>query len=176
MTRQINFYISAQIGQLTLLQRVRPNKKLSPGLRKRWRCRCSCGNIVIVPEMYMKRDAHPKRDCGCVAKAKNNTLAARHPDMYSIWYMMNYRCQNPKHDHYKNYGGRGISVCKAWHVDTPGAFEQFVKDVGIRPSPSHSIDRIDNDGNYTPTNVKWSTAREQAANTRLTNPTRRPTQ
>jgi hypothetical protein len=75
---------------------------------------------------------------------------------------MRYRCMNPKNKDYANYGGRGITVCENWMQ----SFDSFIKDVGYRPSPLHSLDRIDNDGNYEPNNVRWATAMQQANNRR----------
>ena len=74
------------------------------------------------------------------------------------------RCRNPKDARYKDYGGRGITVCKEWEA----SFSQFLVDVGPKPSPEHSIDRIDTDGSYEPNNVRWSTPVEQARNKRNT--------
>ncbi len=81
---------------------------------------------------------------------------------YFIWYGMKTRCYNPHHVSFPLYGGRGIKVCDQWLHDVV----QFLKDVGRRPSPLHSLDRLDNDGNYEPGNVKWSTAAEQMTNRR----------
>ena len=75
---------------------------------------------------------------------------------------MRYRCMNPMNKSYKNYGGRGIKVCKEWAE----SFECFINDVGYKPSPAHSLDRINNDGDYEPQNVRWATAKEQANNRR----------
>jgi len=76
---------------------------------------------------------------------------------YHCWRAMLARCNNPNATGYSNYGGRGIRVCPQWLTD----FRTFVADVGPRPSMDHSIDRIDNDGHYEPSNVKWSTTEEQ---------------
>ena len=80
----------------------------------------------------------------------------------ATWFNMIYRCTNPEHKDYKYYGGRGITVCQRW-LDS---FEDFKKDIGERSSPQHTIDRIANEGNYEPSNVKWSTRKEQRNNQR----------
>lgn len=74
--------------------------------------------------------------------------------------MMKTRCSNPNVDNYKHYGGRGVTVCERWLH----SFESFLADMGKKPSPQHSIDRINNDGNYEPDNCRWATKLEQIHN------------
>jgi hypothetical protein len=81
---------------------------------------------------------------------------------YQSWQQMKQRCLNPNVASFKNYGGRGISVCDRWMV----SYEAFRCDMGPRPSAKHSIDRINNDGHYEPSNCRWATASEQASNQR----------
>ena len=82
------------------------------------------------------------------------------PEGYRCWDAMNQRCYNPNNTNYKRYGARGIKVHPAWRHD----FNKFIEDVGPRPSTNHSIERVDNSGDYIPGNVMWATASEQANN------------
>lgn len=88
----------------------------------------------------------------------------KHSSTYSSWQAMKARCLNPKLPTYKNYGGRGIKVCDRWEK----SFKNFYEDMGPRPSLRHSIDRVDNSGNYTPKNCRWATREQQARNRRDT--------
>ncbi len=89
-----------------------------------------------------------------------STRTRRTPEN-TAWQNMRARCLRPSHPSYKNYGGRGVTVCDEWE-----SFEQFLQDVGRRPGPGYSIDRVDNDGGYEPGNVRWATVAQQAANKR----------
>lgn len=80
---------------------------------------------------------------------------------YNSWISMKTMCNNPNYSGYSDYGGRGISVCDRW-----GTFDNFLKDMGKKPSPKHSLDRIDNDGNYEPGNCRWATRKQQSRNRR----------
>lgn len=99
------------------------------------------------------------RRCGICAR---RWFLKREP-LYSTWSSMKQRCYNPNEPGYPNYGGRGITICAEWR----GNFRQFKQDMGARPSPKHSIERINNDGNYEPSNCKWATQTEQNFNQRL---------
>ena len=78
---------------------------------------------------------------------------------YRAWVAMRQRCNNKNHKHFAHYGGRGIKVCKRWDK-----FKNFLSDMGARPSASHSVDRIDNNGNYEPKNCRWATTEIQSNN------------
>ena len=86
--------------------------------------------------------------------------AGRYSSEYAIWSNMRARCTNPNSINFDRYGGRGITVCEAWSAD----FVNFLNDMGNRPSPDHSLDRIDNNGNYEPKNCQWATRQEQCRN------------
>lgn len=155
-------YIGCIIGQLKLLRRVRVGKHSSAMTKRRWRVHClACSKQLTVPAYYLIRKLNPKIHCGCLNKT-NKTIFNQE---YRIWLMMRVRCTNKTHVAFKYYGGRGIRVCDGWINETTG-FEAFLHSMGPRPSPGHSLDRIDVDGNYEPGNVQWSTAQEQARNTR----------
>ena len=119
-------------------------------------CKCQCGTIVSVASGNLKSGG--VKSCGCLRNITYKTI--NHPIEYSAWRAMISRCYAANNIRFCDYGGRGIKVCSEWL----NSFEDFYNHVGPRPSPNHSIDRIDNDGNYAPGNVKWSTRKEQCNN------------
>jgi hypothetical protein len=128
-----------------------------------WRVRCDCGNERVVLQGNLRQGR--TRSCGCGigknAKHGHNRRQQRTPE-YNAWTNMKSRCLNPRHPHYKYYGGRGITVQPEWLE----SFEAFLRDVGNRPGPGYSLDRVDVDGNYEPGNVRWATALQQRHNRR----------
>lgn len=111
---------------------------------------CGCRKGQNLPEIV--KNNHPRLRHGFTKKSNKN------PE-YPIWNAMLSRCNNPKNNAYSRYGGRGIKVCERW-LD----FVNFISDVGRRPSKIHSLERMNNDGNYCPENVKWGTPDEQRSN------------
>jgi len=125
--------------------------------------KCSCGNIFRGRLQNVKRF---KSGCGCGYKNNSRTksfFAQKFKSEYSIWKLMKNRCNNKNLPFYKNYGGRGIVVCDRW-LNKKNGFMNFISDMGGRPSKNHSIDRINNDGNYEPSNCRWANDFQQARN------------
>lgn len=170
--RKHNVKVGDSFGHLKVLERAPDDLKTrSYNLKKRWKVRCVCAKVMLLPEYYMTRKLNPKTCCGCTKK----TLSALYPREYRIWTMMHVRCYDPKHEAYKHYGGRGIFVCAEWHKDNPDGkgFDRFLTFVGKAPSLGHSIDRIDNNLGYQPyqadgvtRQLRWATSKEQRANQR----------
>jgi hypothetical protein len=130
-----------------------------------WKCKCECGNYKDIRRDVLLNGN--TKSCGCLSvesakrthtihgKSRNGNLT------YKSWYSMKRRCLDEKYDNYKYYGGRGIQICERWMK-----FENFLADMGERPE-GMTIDRINNDGNYEPSNCKWSTKEEQNRNRRI---------
>lgn len=129
-----------------------------------WLCVCDCGN-ECKPHLSGLRSGRTQ-SCGCLQRERTGNAARTHgkswkiPE-YNIWVCIRTRCNNPRVAAYERYGGRGIKVCERWN-----RFENFLADMGSRPSPAHSIERKDNDGDYTPDNCVWATDMVQASNKR----------
>lgn len=149
--------------RLTVLRYVRISDK-SGKLRGRWLCVCTCGKKIKANSSDLRRGRTPS--CGCLCREKigraNRTHGMSRTKVYRAWTGMWVRCTNPKFLNYHLWGGRGITVCPRWFE-----FENFLADVGLPPTPKHSLDRFPNtNGNYEPGNVRWATRSEQANNCR----------
>jgi hypothetical protein len=132
-----------------------------------WACVCDCGAKLECYSANLRRGK--SQSCGCFRTEVSTARMLRHgharrglvTSEHRIWRGMIERCTNPNSKSHKYYGGRGIRICERW-----GSFEHFIADMGLRPSPAHSIDRIDVNGNYEPANCRWATAFQQARNKR----------
>lgn len=131
-----------------------------------WMCQCDCGNAVRVRGSFLR--CGMTRSCGCLQKElvgnrvtdHGHAKRGRRSKTWNAWSAMWGRCANPKNKHFRDYGGRGISVCSEWKM-----FESFLRDIGEAPA-GLSLDRIDNEKWYCKENCRWATAKQQANNRR----------
>jgi hypothetical protein len=138
------------------------------GKRAYWNCLCSCGNTTEVQSQQLTCDK--TKSCGCLNIEKIIARSTKHSQSirgsispeYKSYFAMKNRCYNQNATQYKNWGGRGIKVCDRWL----SSFENFLEDMGKKPSAKHSLDRINNNGNYEPNNCRWATNLEQNENKR----------
>lgn len=132
----------------------------------RWFCQCDCGNIVSVVGTSLR--IGETKSCGCLRTKSHEPRHFVHGESaggirskeYYTWASLRSRCLRRTDHGFRHYGGRGITVCDRWKDN----FKNFLSDMGRAPSPQHSIDRIDNDGPYSPGNCRWTTAAVQSRN------------
>ena len=159
MIRAIDL-VGQVFGRLTVLERVGSDKSG----HVTFRCRCDCGNERIVVGKDL-RTGH-RKSCGCLSSIKHGHTKGDKPTItYQAWVNMRRRCSDKNNPSYCNYGRRGVKVCKRWQ----NSFENFLADMGEGPE-GLTLDRINNDGNYTKNNCQWATWKIQANNRRPKNP------
>lgn len=153
-----------EYGSLTVV--ARHGSLPPPSYQSLWLCRCKCGKYVVVRVGNLT--SGNTTSCGCMGSrstlAKRSTTHGKSKTReYETYCRMIARCFNRNSKDFRDYGGRGITVCEEWLG--VGGFESFLSHIGPKPSPQHSIDRFpDTNGNYEPGNVRWATAKEQANN------------
>jgi hypothetical protein len=127
-----------------------------------WKCNCDCGGVIAVRTEYLR--AGDTKSCGCLVKIRlsvrtHGLSKIGRGSAYNSWVNMKGRCLNPQNKEFSRYGGNGITVCERWLK-----FENFYADIGARPNPKHSLDRIDNSRGYSPDNCRWASATQQGRN------------
>ncbi len=152
-------------GKLLVLEKAKDYFTPGGARKVKWRCQCDCGNVLEVRGSSLSTGN--TKSCGCLhaalCAARATVHGMKHSPEYNAWSLMKARCFRPTADNYAHYGGRGITVAVEW-LD----FTTFFRDMGPKPSPNHSLDRIDVNGHYCVENCRWATRIEQMRNKRTT--------
>ncbi len=163
MPKAITLQRGERFGRLTVVERA-PH---DPTAGWRWLCRCDCGKETTVGSSSLRTGN--TRSCGCPQRDRVREILTTHGESargkwtpeFQAWAAMHRRCK-PGYGQRRYYADRGICVCRRW-----SSYESFLADMGRRPSAEYSIDRINNDGNYEPSNCRWATRSQQQRNKRV---------
>jgi len=164
-----------QFGELTVIKseiRIKPRADRPNGVGRKlrfWLVRCSCGREFKISDRSLRTGSQKCKGCShsgknCSAFSHGSAIRGEETPEYRCWKSIKVRCYNSNYKQFPDYGGRGIRVCQRW-LDS---FENFLADMGQKPSHSYSIQRQDNDGDYSPENCYWATDKEQRRNKRTT--------
>lgn len=151
--------IGERISKLVVIDTSK--RRVGAKSRVVWKCLCDCGNTCEVLAENVRAGLTTSCGCNRAHRLARSGLTARSPE-YRAWQGIKQRCLNPKSPRYADWGGRGITMYQPWIAD----FDSFLAEIGRRPGPEFSVDRIDNDRGYVPGNVRWATAAQQANNRR----------